>query len=68
MVHGPGCTVALAKLTPEMRTTCGVLSTKVHRADSGSSDGDAVETHAVSVPMNATASSTAETESNRIRV
>jgi uncharacterized protein (DUF305 family) len=68
MVHGPGCTVALAKLTPEMRTTCGVPSRKVHCPVPGSSDGDALETLAFSAPMNATASSAAETESNRNRV
>jgi len=68
MVHGPGWTVALAKLTPEMTTTCGVLSRKVHRPGPGSSDGDAVETLAVSVPMNAAANNAPATESNRIHV
>jgi hypothetical protein len=68
MVHGPGCTVALAKLTPEITTTCGVLSRKVHCPGPGSSDGDAVETLAVSVPTNTAASNAPETESSRVHV
>jgi hypothetical protein len=68
MVHGPGCTVALAKLTPEMCTTCGVPSIKLHCPGSGSSDGDAVETLAVSVPINTAASNVPETESSRVGV
>jgi hypothetical protein len=68
MVHGPGCTVALAKLTPEMRMTCGVPSIKVHCPEPWSSDGDAVETLAVSVPTNTAASNAPETESSRVHV
>jgi hypothetical protein len=68
MVHGPGCTVALAKLTPEMRMTCGVPSIKMHCPATGSFDGDAVERLAVSVPTNTAASNAPETESSRIRV
>lgn len=68
MVHGPGCTVALAKLTPEMFMTCGVLSRNVHCPGLVSSDGDAVETLAVSIAINTAARTVQGTESNRIRV
>ena len=68
MVHAPGRTVALAKLTPEMRMTCGVPSRKVHCPGPGSSDGEAVETLADRIPTRNIASSAQEAESNRFRV